>query len=287
MARAGKQLSPRDREREEAVRGHIAGILSSKPKAVEETYALKSRPRAIIREVLRRMLHRPDAAVHLVGDPFPAAISAFQKIAPTIFTQNLAAEINWATEIVACYGDRLSEFISRKEAYERALLGQDLNSVDGILDDIRQKFGWSLWGIEQNLLKAEIQGGLEANKRALASVYDKTEDVVTRTLSNFFSDRAESKLSASAYNSFVNSFFQQLTDEDSRVRMVIAYFRLRINFNSAGDFSQLAPYLWYESRYSVADYYLCLVRVLIVLLADTRLSSNVELAILRSITRLQ
>ena len=121
------------------------------------------------------------------------------------FTGDLEKELNWVSVSILRYASAISSFVGHSLAFQRAFLLGNYQRAQELLDTVIQSYGVSLWTLDKTFLLKETMDGLEANKKFLTElVGDKNSNVMVTYLANYFSMRAETKISPESYRLTLN-----------------------------------------------------------------------------------
>ena len=78
---------------------------------------------------------------------------------------SLEQELNWGKNLLCLHADRLASFFKRKSRFENLVMQGYYPEAREELNAIQTECCFSLWGLEQEFLLQELEGGLEATKK--------------------------------------------------------------------------------------------------------------------------
>ena len=86
---------------------------------------------------------------YITSDFFPANAVQYGKYDSIFtFTNNIKLELRWVVFCLKYYSKKLSTYISAREKYDNYILLNKYEEALGVVNDIDDKFGISLWGME-------------------------------------------------------------------------------------------------------------------------------------------
>ncbi|MDE7203855.1 MAG: hypothetical protein K2O91_18620, partial [Lachnospiraceae bacterium] len=144
----------------------------------------------------------------LHGMFFPKSVKTLGICVPGINTEmDYTQSLCYAIRLCEVFHNELSEYVRFKNAYENCVFSHNYAEAEGIINEMQDRIGCSLWLCGQRLILAEQSDGLEGNKKLLAYYIDKkSKNMVINTLLEFLSYRAEENTSLNNYNEKVDKF---------------------------------------------------------------------------------
>ncbi|QRN95532.1 tetratricopeptide repeat protein [Archangium violaceum] len=227
----------------------------------------------------------PSTAIRLfaTGNPFPNTYDSISKHPTTHFSENIATELTWTTEVLCQLSQELNTFLETKRHFDQALLRNDFSAAQYNLDQIQKEFGQSFWLINSHLLLAEYRGGLKENREFLQTLRNNSPQQYTQFIAAYYSQRTEKNLSSSNYDKEVASFRKAFADQPERDAPV-EHICFILAFSSLDNYKHLDYILHRESVHPAIDRYANYIRILSILqaTADAELLQTVRACVLRA-----
>jgi len=192
---------------------------------------------------------------------FPETIANFWDGNTASFSHNIHAEVRSAIDFMVLFSLDLSQFVTRRDSFERQLLTGNLDGARSTLADAKSRLGESLWTMEAELLLAEHHGGVEELKSVVSDLQDRSPSAYTRAIASQLGQRVGRNLSNSTYDANLDYFLSFLQDTDYWRRIANALM-FRLNFARADQLRDLAYTIWTDNRWPLVDRYQLLLRVL-------------------------
>lgn len=187
-------------------------------------------------------------------NPTPKSYHEIGKIRFLVGTE-FDREFYWAIRTIGIYSDLISEFLSMRRLFEKSFLTGDRDNCESILNAIDAKIGISLWGIETRInFLQEFDGLAEQKSYAKSIISDSNNAYTTRYLTQVWSYRAEQNVSATKFDSFLDSI-----DFDEQIALS---FRLRMGKETQFDQGLASLSLYSESQIPVVDRYMGFVNII-------------------------
>jgi hypothetical protein len=138
------------------------------------------------------------------GPAFPREYSELCNWDSVYAVRSFENEIIYLATELKSFSQILNDFLSYEKKYNKAVLQNQLQDARSILDAIEEKFGVSLWLLENRLATTEMLEGLDAQK-AFAQTLRTSERIspALQTLVYFFSLKAERTVSPERYREAV------------------------------------------------------------------------------------
>lgn len=222
--------------------------------------ALRAESPARILEVLESLPQDTADAITCLR-AFPSTHSEIYSSPPYRQSRDFDVEVRWLLIGFSRFVDPINKFLSARDGYEQRVLRGELGAAAEELNSIEREYGYSLWLLEQRILVAELEGGLEANRTYLSSL-DKQSAPILSLFGEIYSRRSETNLSHDNYLSWLSSFFESCgTIPDS----VLNWLRFRAEGNISFTLStkEAAHVLWRENSLSLVDRHYSCIRMLI------------------------
>lgn len=196
----------------------------------------------------------------LHGVFFPKSIKALGVSAPVINTElDYTESLCYAIRLCKLFHSELSEYVRLKNAYENCVFSYNYADAEGIIDEMEDIMGSSLWLCGQRLILAEQSSGLEGNKKLLAYYIDnKSKNTVINTLLEFLSYRAEENTSLNNYNEKVDKFLKHFEKGD----IIYNYFSYKLYLHKFDFTDGMRIALQVDSQFSMIDLFNSLIEIL-------------------------
>ncbi|MGA9656532.1 MAG: hypothetical protein WBP56_24290 [Polyangia bacterium] len=271
LRRAKRREVRRLREKGENAPGFIPvrylRLLEPTRRGAAARISLKAESIKLIGRVLR--YHQPAAERLITGTAFPQTYADFTRAQVLPIGNSLADELRWNCAVLKRYADRLSGFIALRDRFEAALLTVDLAEAAATLRQIVDRLGQSLWTLRAELLLAQKQGGLKENRAHLADLAEQAGSEFVRVHATLISQRVEEELSASNYESAIDTLCAGVPGSDQpEIKGAISAFRFQFDFSSLRFKPDVRHVLHREASYPMVDRYCCYLRCLQICASD-------------------
>jgi hypothetical protein len=219
---------------------------------------------------LRHSLRSRDLLLSFHGDPFPKRIDQLFSVPAYGRPARLQSELVWGLYRASLHKEELSVFVQLRERFERSVLLDSRKEAYSILDAIEEKFGTSLWLIQNRLSLAQVWEGLE-EKRRLATEYlaCAPNNSLPKFFINFISKRSEATGLKNYLQDELGRFFGNSTNSYFE-----AYVRTKLFELGQYQTSNIAATLLFEAQSSLVDHYESLVLVLQSIAVDDELPNQ-------------
>ena len=191
------------------------------------------------------------------GTLFPKDITEMCKM-PEIFEKPVShkSELIWLFTYLRNYSKELKEFLSLRKQFEHNLLTGNFGMATHILDEVKNKFGVSLWYFESKALLLEYEDRRDAAVMFLSDTLEQAKDYRSYVIFLLaeLNERSTKDLSAYKFDSDLAAMYKQnKTDlhEDS-----YKYYLFRLNFFNSYENIDLSLPIMFESVSSLIDRYL-------------------------------
>jgi len=231
---------------------------------------VKENPREVIRLIknkikLNRVKREFDRLVALPAykeiiyrDPFPLSAASMYGD-DFIQLGDLGRELYWEACAVSHFSSQLSDFLDLKAAFEEKMVERHYGDASQVLDEVKERYGWSLWWMENKISLLESSEGLEKQKEFSTSItQDESIDGVIRYFTFQFSLRAEKNLSADRFDAMVvESIRYNEMDKE-----VSDYIIFRTNIFSDEEITCFEQIAAISRRLPIIDRFLGLIRLI-------------------------
>lgn len=199
------------------------------------------------------------------------------------FVESFEKQLNWLTIMIEKYSCEINSFLLKKDEYEKNLLIGNYKSALQSINDIDKEICFSLWSIENRLIIAEQQGGLEKNKEILSEINSENKNQFVAIFSDFLSRRIEKNVSVPKYIETLEKYLEKVTGGG---KQLTEYFQFKLNYYNYTDFKYFAEIIHTEGRLSILDMYNTFIQIIQLILKDQRFA-DYHGCILRSISILE
>jgi len=221
-------------------------------------------PITTIKKVLRELETHPLVKKYFYGNPFP---SELKDLGDTFYTYNseIEKELEFLSLALDKFSTKISTFLPLKNLFEKRFILGEYQLANDTLNEIKDKFGFSLWLIENKLLVEEYTGGLKGNKEYLTYINRNNTDPFLTTIAYFLSIRAEKKISALNYK---NKFSTLVADLNIKIK---DYLIAKLNFlENEYEVSQFSKIVSYDSTFSMIDRYLSFLQICQIMVTSSK-----------------
>jgi len=139
---------------------------------------------------------------------------------------SLAAELEWAAQIIIAQEDKLNRFIPLRDLCERLYLNSEVEALLIQLDEIEKEFGLSLWLVESRINAIQLKDGFKSQRDYVKSVLDndKVHPFVGFVIS-WLSFRTEDNLSAQEFEKIVDKTGLKGSDLEGLIKVTLGIGR--------------------------------------------------------------
>jgi hypothetical protein len=241
-------------------------IFNKKAKLIDCFSHLKSEESlADIRDVITELEKYKMYHSFLFGKLKPSSFKELGEGRTLYFVESFEKQLNWLTLIIEKYSDEINNFLLKKDEYEKNLLLGDYTSALENIDAIDKEICSSLWSIENRLIIAEQQGGLEKNKEILSEINSENKNQFVAIFSDFLSRRIEKNVSVPKYIETLEKYLEKVTGGG---KQLTEYFHFKLNFYNYADFKYFAEIIHTEGRLSILDMYNTFTQIMQLILKD-------------------
>lgn len=173
-----------------------------------------------------------------------------QSIKP-LETSTLAREVAWAATILAPQRTLIASFCKLREAYLDQLMSGKTEIAEELLNEIDNKFGASLWSIENRIALQTQRAGFEATKNSINKLTEGKQRSFFGFFANQIGERNETRVSRTNYE-------QRLREKVKAWRVDPGqedYLLYKLAGFTPKDNEQIANIICYEGSSSPIDYY--------------------------------
>lgn len=201
---------------------------------------------------------------------FPKNLHEIESIYTLKKSLELSNEIEWNLYFFKKYKQELNDFIVLKQEYEKGILLGNWGLSSTILDTIHEKYGYSIWLIENRVNLLQLMTGIRSQKEYCDSIFQNYEsNGFSHIYIDFISILNEENLT-------MEMFERRLVETKTQLPSIfhncllfkINYFDyLNLDENHNTFFS------WIDSHFSLIDRYNCIVSLL-----HTRVAESIKIS---------
>ena len=191
------------------------------------------------------------------GPAFPVNPSEIFSRLPIYKPANPLVELVWAICRSIKNAGKISKFNLRREEFEKEFIADEGVKATTILDSIESEFGWSAWLIQARLFWRQRWEGIEAGRKYLTELDQKSISPVPKFIATYVARRIEA------------TGLQKHLKDELRDRAKLEGNRTFEQFAVSKVFDMwdihtdnVAPLLFYDAQFSQIDHYESLVAVL-------------------------
>ncbi|MDO8653178.1 MAG: hypothetical protein Q7R66_13415 [Undibacterium sp.] len=220
---------------------------------------------------LQHSLRQRDILESFHGKAFPLKIEELFSVNAYGRPAGIHSELIWGLFRASLYRIELTAFSVMREDFERAVLLDRRIEAKTILDEIEQKFGVSIWLIQNRLSIAQVWDGLEEKRRLASDYITKTSgNPATKLLISFIAKRSE----ATGLKNHLQEELDRFLDVPGNSHFQ-SYIRTKLFELGQYTTSNIATTLLFDAQSSLVDHYETLVLVLQAVVVDNNLPKDV------------
>lgn len=206
----------------------------------------------IIRRTLPNLLRLYKRQI--VGVDFPNNFKELKAVFPP--SVGLEKELCWYGCILGSFSGQINQFITLEQDYSAAVLAGDLLCAQRVLNDIQEKFGVSVWLLENKISLLDQLGGIKMQKEYHKSISDiQGLHQQVEFFSYMFSFRAENNVSSKRFEEVLSERIQNVSENYQN------YLHFKFNFFGTEEIDSFKTILEMDSGFSIIDRYLTFVRI--------------------------
>jgi len=219
---------------------------------------------------------------YLFGNPLPNSYATLGKSPKMKYVESITQQINWLVINFQEFSEQINNFLKLKQDYEKYLLIGQYNKAKDIIEKVNEDICYSLWSIENILIIAEYQEGLEKNKKVLSDINAENKIYTIALFSDFFSRRTEKNISFQKYIETIDKFIEKNSNINPKW---IEYFNFKLNFFNYDTYSYFSEILHSDANFSILDRYLTFINICQLILGNNSFA-NIHKEISESIETL-
>ena len=213
----------------------------------------------------RIILEIPDLSPFFFGELFPKTISKLK--APHYFLRlKIDRELAWYACEFRLFSKQLQLFSEIEASFSQALLLGNYDIAHKILSTSRDVFGYSLWGLENQIALLELTEGIESQKSLTQSIVkNETVSDSLKLFTYFYSVRTERNISPEKYQSIFSKRFPTAASAENPLGQYMAF---KLHFFGDVQFLSIPEILALDRNSSLIDRYLTFGRVCQLVISD-------------------
>lgn len=211
-------------------------------------YRAKTDPSLLFRTA-RKFATHPAYRRIVLSSPFPASFSDLPKRGFP-YLVGYQRELAWAASLISEYSAKISAFIEAKDAVERSFLDGDFTATTLLLKDVEDRFGQSLWLVENRINLAQISDGVAAKNRLVRAISSEGGPSFIHYLVSWYSYRAGADVSRSVFDRFLDDETPLDFGLPYLVHVLNGHFP-HIGYTEAGDMLSYTDNLPMIDRYEI------------------------------------
>lgn len=195
--------------------------------------------------------------------------------------QNLERILCWYAIIISSCFEKINLFVELKSKYENLLISGDYEYAEIILDEIDNRIGFSIWGLDNRFIVNEYKGGLEGNKEYLAKINILNCHSWIECLADFFSFKAEKGVNNRQYIHRIEKVMERTSNQISPffVEKLFPLYSLEID--------DIYNMLYCNSKASIIDMYNAYVKASVRIIVDDEVDKINYNAVTKSLSLLE
>lgn len=210
---------------------------------------------------------------YVMPNPFPVSPADLLKPNPLAIPHDYLNEIFWASAICLQYISEIREFISIKSELESAVLLGNNEVARSKITSVKNKFGFSIWYIQNDLIQTQAESGLEAQRqKALQYLSTIGPGEISTFLVKFISIRSEGSSLKDRLKQSLDEFLDSYQDNAN----FVAYFSSKITDIPHIVIREFPGILHYEATSSLIDLYESLIIILQTIAANSKAPTEVR-----------
>jgi hypothetical protein len=187
----------------------------------------------------------------IFGDKYPTTYKDWGKT--LVFgSTSKKNEFFWAFLILQGHSINISKFVELSYSYQNYFLQEEYDICNRILDQIEEKFGYSLWAIEKRITLLQYSKGLDAQKKYTEQI-KQAEYIFDRLpfLAHYISHRSEPSVSPDRFKLLFNEQLEKYNISND----FIGYVKFLILNEHSSNPKDLNEILRFELNTSIIDCY--------------------------------
>lgn len=243
-----------------AVARIASGLYVKGERAFAEVYKLKSATRGdTLFHLFPKIFKNKNDLEFAYGPAFPAKLSDLFSEPALFKPASEISEVIWAICRCLQFGQELREFTRFRVDYERSLLLDKKFRANTILDDIRSKYGYSIWLLQNELATIQTWEGIEqARKLTKEHLESCKSNWVISFIIWFISRRTE----ATGLKGHLTSEYSRFVEDAKIAQEIETYLRAKLFELPKIKSKDVSATLFFEAQSCIIDYYETLVAIL-------------------------
>lgn len=197
--------------------------------------------------------------------PFPDSPGQMLRLNPLGLPSSYLTEIYWATAICLQFTAQLNEFIENRKGFEHAVLQSAHADARVVLQQIFDRFGYSIWYIQNDLTLTQDEFGLDEQRRKSMSYRRLIGDGnVLSLILRFISKRSEGTSLRDGLRQDIDKLLSGYEDNPH----FTSYFKAKLVSAPYYSVRDISGILYFEATSSLIDLYESLIMILQIVSGD-------------------
>lgn len=168
-------------------------------------------------------------------------------------TQNFEGELAWFVKSISKYEKEINRFIELEQEFQTALLFDNYQKANEILNIINNEICYSFWSLENTFSIEQIKNGTESNWQLLKKITEEVKSPRVLLFSHFFSKKAEKDITVLQYKRDLENLVTTFNGKIAEATL----FRLGEFYTDS--YSEFPTIIHLENRSSIIDKYILLI----------------------------
>lgn len=215
-----------------------------------------------IKRYITLLQQEPYFGKAISGVPFPQKISQLGLCGNMPYTRDLDRALLWFVLDLIYNEKHINEFLKLKSQYDHAFLLGKYSECEELLDQVHDRFGVSLWEIQNQIALANEVSGLDGQKQLTKDILSELhKSSVNFYCINCFSRQCESNVSINTFFNGVDSDYRRFLSQGTPLDLC-KYVKYKLNGYLLTDDvdilneSTLAYFLFIDDKNALIDRYI-------------------------------
>ncbi|WP_298694463.1 hypothetical protein [uncultured Sulfuricurvum sp.] len=207
-----------------------------------------------IKNYLNKLYKIPQYKKYICDEPFPSTIEKLKNKSRSI-TYDLENALFWEASVIKLFSAELNDFLDLKRQYVVKFLKSEFKEAELILNDIQNRFGYSLWLLENRIIFLDKTVGLKAQKEFMSDiVQDKKNDGLLQILIEYISTRTEKNINSDKFEDYIATLYKNISKYEN-TEGYIDYLSFKLKTFSIYPIKNYLNVLINETNSSIIDRY--------------------------------
>lgn len=210
-------------------------------------------------QLFPRVFRSQNSLEFIHGPAFPTNPSNLFSKPALLKSADTLSEVIWAICRCLQFGDELKIFAQLRNEFERLLLSDAKTETENILKEVRSRFGYSVWLIQNELATMQHWDGIEGARKLTQEYRDECKDNWLMSWIIWFIGR---RTEATGLKGHLKNEFSRIIESQDVGPEIESYLRAKIFELPQILTKDVASTLFLESQSCVIDYYETLILIL-------------------------